>query len=76
MAGTNLTMSRDHIAGFMLGVSAGVAIGYFLRPPADKTTSRAARDVMPGEPERIPKRVERFSRVRQNPVSAGLGSDG
>ena len=25
-------MSRDSVAGFMLGMSAGVAIGYFLKP--------------------------------------------
>ena len=34
-------VSRENIAGFMLGVSVGVGIGLFLRPP-EKTESRVA----------------------------------
>jgi hypothetical protein len=30
-------MSRDNVAGFMMGISAGVVIGYFLKPPDEKT---------------------------------------
>jgi hypothetical protein len=35
-------MTREQIAGFMLGMSIGVAIGYLLRPPdAAVTRTRA-----------------------------------
>jgi hypothetical protein len=26
-------MNREHIAGFLMGISVGTAIGFFLRPP-------------------------------------------
>jgi hypothetical protein len=34
-------VNRDNIAGFMVGVSVGVAIGFFLKPP-EETESRVA----------------------------------
>lgn len=34
-------VNRDNIAGFMLGVSVGVGIGFFLNPPKE-TESRVA----------------------------------
>ena len=39
-------MSKDIIAGFMIGVSFGVLIGYFLKPPApdDQSAEPAAKD--------------------------------
>ena len=35
-------MTRERIAGFMLGISVGTAIGFFLRPPngTDKNDNR------------------------------------
>ena len=37
-------MTRDSVAGFMLGVSAGVAIGYFLKPPNESGDSIASHE--------------------------------
>lgn len=28
-------MTREHIAGFMLGLGVGTAVGFFLRPPQE-----------------------------------------
>jgi len=33
-------MSRQTVAGFLMGVSAGVAIGYFLKPPDQIAVSK------------------------------------
>ncbi len=33
-------MSKERIAGFMLGLSAGFAVGYFLRPPEGGVSAR------------------------------------
>jgi hypothetical protein len=35
-------MNKDKIAGFMLGVSVGVGIGYFLKPGHDLAHSRGS----------------------------------
>ncbi len=58
-------MSREHIAGFMLGVSFGVAVGYFLLPTgAADVNARDPDSDREADTDKLPEREQDSGNAR------------